>query len=124
MQRALLVNTAFSLLIMALWLKSETLFLALGQVGVYLGNLEDGSLGKCTVSGGGLQDKSVSKAALRMNRRGCTGGLRGATLASAHASTASAFWTPNTVLLTVAQEPELSAVAARYMRLLSPSLPW
>lgn len=34
LQRALLVNTAFSLIIMALWLKSETLFLALGQVGV------------------------------------------------------------------------------------------
>ncbi len=36
-QRALLVNTVFSLIIMALWLKSETLFLALGQVGAHMG---------------------------------------------------------------------------------------
>lgn len=33
LQRALLVNTVFSALIMGLWLKSEALFLALGQVG-------------------------------------------------------------------------------------------
>lgn len=46
MQRALLVNTAFSLLIMALWLKSETLFLALGQVGYTRGELRGGGLGQ------------------------------------------------------------------------------
>lgn len=115
MQRALLVNTAFSLIIMALWLKSETLFLALGQVGS----------GKGCWRGARKPSGSGRPAGARTEMGGChalscaaqsIAGLR------MHPSTISGVPVPPPALPW--QEPELSAVAARYMRLLSPSLPW